>query len=50
MDNEYKIWIAEVKQKMRSAQVKAAIAVNSALIEFLGLSHIFDQKQNVLCL
>jgi len=33
-DNEYKQWIVEVKQKIRSTQIKAAIAVNTALIEF----------------
>jgi len=33
-NNEYKEWIVEVKQKIRSTQIKAAIAVNSALIEF----------------
>lgn len=27
---EYKNWIAEVKAKVRSSQIKAAIAVNTA--------------------
>jgi len=31
-NDEYKQWITEVKQKIRSTQIKAAIAVNSALI------------------
>lgn len=31
---EYKNWLNELKSKIRSAQVKAAIAVNSALIGF----------------
>lgn len=33
-DNNYKIWLTEIKHKVRSSQLKAAIAVNSALIEF----------------
>ncbi|MDZ7936185.1 MAG: DUF1016 N-terminal domain-containing protein [Emticicia sp.] len=31
---EYKIWLTEIKSKIRSAQLKAAVSVNSALIEF----------------
>lgn len=31
---EYRSWIAEVKAKVRSSQIKAAIAVNSELIRF----------------
>ncbi|WP_257667276.1 PDDEXK nuclease domain-containing protein [Parapedobacter tibetensis] len=31
---EYKTWIAEVKTKVRSSQIKAALAVNSELIGF----------------
>ena len=34
IEPEYKNWISEVKQKVRSSQIKAAIAVNSALIIF----------------
>lgn len=33
-NKDYKDWIIEVKQKIRSSQNKAAIAVNTALIEF----------------
>jgi predicted nuclease of restriction endonuclease-like (RecB) superfamily len=33
-DPEYKTWLIELKAKIRSVQLKAAIAVNSALIEF----------------
>ncbi|GHB68905.1 PDDEXK nuclease domain-containing protein [Persicitalea jodogahamensis] len=33
-DPEYKSWLIELKAKIRSVQLKAAIAVNSALIEF----------------
>jgi len=35
-DAEYKNWISELKSKIRSTQIKAAIAVNSALIGFIG--------------
>lgn len=34
LDNEYKNWISELKLKVRSAQIKAAIAVNKELILF----------------
>lgn len=34
IETEYKNWISEVKSKVRSSQIKAAIAVNSALIIF----------------
>jgi hypothetical protein len=32
---EYKIWLTELKSKIRSSQIKAAMAVNAALIRFL---------------
>ncbi len=34
LDNDYKNWINELKLKVRSAQIKAAIAVNQELILF----------------
>lgn len=34
LDNEYKNWLSELKLKIRSAQMKAAIAVNQELILF----------------
>lgn len=34
LDKEYKDWLIELKSKIRSSQIKAAIAVNTALIEF----------------
>lgn len=34
LDVEYKSWLIHLKSRIRSAQAKAAIAVNSALIEF----------------
>ena len=30
----YAVWIAELKRRYRATQIKAAVAVNSALIEF----------------
>ena len=34
LDADYKNWISEVKLKVRSSQIKASMAVNSALIIF----------------
>lgn len=34
ISNDYKIWLTELKHKVRTSQLKAAIAVNSALIDF----------------
>ena len=45
---EYKNWLLELKQKFRQAQLKAAVRVNSALLEFyweLGAS-IVEQPKN----
>ncbi len=33
-DKQYKQWLVDIKQRIRQAQLKAATAVNSALIEF----------------
>ena len=33
MESEYKIWLIELTSKIRSAQIKAALAVNSSLIQ-----------------
>ena len=32
LDNEYKVWIKSLKDKIRSAQLKAAISVNAEMI------------------
>ncbi len=47
IDNfEYKNWLTELKSKIRSVQVKAAVAVNSALIEFYWeLGKMISEKQ-----
>ena len=47
-DNEYKKWIVEVKQKIRSSQIKAAVAVNTALIEFYwDLGKMLSEKEMI---
>ena len=45
---EYKNWLIELKSKIRSTQIKAAIAVNSALIHFYWeLGKMISEKENV---
>lgn len=45
-DADYKIWISELKLKIRSTQIKASIAVNSVLIEFYwDLGKMITEKQ-----
>jgi len=45
LDNEYKNWISELKLKVRSAQIKAAIAVNKELILFYwDLGNMLSEK------
>ena len=44
---EYKIWINELKQRFRQAQIKAAVKVNTLLLEFyweLGADIVARQK------
>ena len=44
-DIEYRAWIAELKKRYRSTQIKAAISVNAALLEFYwGLGHDISEK------
>ncbi|WP_448528038.1 PDDEXK nuclease domain-containing protein [Raineya sp.] len=46
--DEYKLWINELKAKIRSTQIKAAIAVNSVLIEFYWeIGKAISEKENV---
>ncbi|MEB2777860.1 DUF1016 N-terminal domain-containing protein [Algoriphagus sp. D3-2-R+10] len=43
---EYKQWLIELKGKIRSSQLKAAVAVNSALIQFYWeLGKAISEKQ-----
>lgn len=45
-DKEYKAWIIEIKSKIRSAQLKAALAVSATLIEFYwDLGKMIAEKQ-----
>lgn len=47
--SEYKNWIKELKQKLRRSQVKAAVKVNSVLLEFywdLGVDIVEKQKRS----
>ncbi|WPR71982.1 PDDEXK nuclease domain-containing protein [Flavobacterium sp. NG2] len=45
---EYSNWIVELKSKVRSSQIKAALAVNSALIHFYWeLGNMIAEKENV---
>ncbi len=47
-DTEYKNWLSGLKTKIRLSQLKAAIAVNSALIEFYwDLGKMIAEKENV---
>ena len=44
---EYKVWLKDLKQKVRQAQLKAAVKVNSSLLEFyweLGADIVERQK------
>ena len=46
IDNAYKDWLIELKQKVRTAQLKAAIAVNTELILlYWELGKMITEKQ-----
>ena len=48
LDKAYKDWLIDLKSKIRSAQAKAAIAVNTALIEFYWeLGKMIAEKESV---
>jgi predicted nuclease of restriction endonuclease-like (RecB) superfamily len=47
LDREYKIWLKDLKLRVRKAQLKAAVQVNTALLEFywaLGTDIVERQK------
>ncbi|TAH03232.1 MAG: DUF1016 domain-containing protein [Sphingobacteriales bacterium] len=47
LTSEYKNWLVELKSKIRSTQIKAAIAVNSELINFYWeLGKMIAEKEN----
>lgn len=46
-DEDYKLWLANLKSRLREAQLKAAVTVNTALLEFywqLGADIVEKQK------
>lgn len=48
LNAEYKDWIIDLKAKIRSVQLKAAVAVNSALIQFYWeLGKSISEKQTI---
>jgi predicted nuclease of restriction endonuclease-like (RecB) superfamily len=49
-DSQYREWVKELKQKVRLSQLKAAVAVNTALLEFyweLGTEIVERQKTSI---
>lgn len=49
-DSQYREWVKELKQKVRLSQLKAAVAVNTALLEFyweLGTENVERQKTSI---
>ena len=48
MEKEYKSWIQEIKHKIRSAQLKSAIAVNYQLVVlYWELGKMISEKENI---
>lgn len=48
-NSEYKVWIVDLKSRLRAVQLKAAVSVNSALLEFyweLGADIVEKQKNS----
>ena len=46
-DGEYTVWLADIKARLRQSQLKAAVSVNTALLEFywqLGSEIVEKQK------
>lgn len=47
-NNNYKLWLTDIKSKIRSSQIKAALAVNAALIHFYWeLGKMISEKENI---
>ena len=47
-NNDYKLWLTDIKSKIRSSQIKAALAVNAELIIFYWeLGKLISQKENI---
>ena len=50
VDKQYRQWLTEIKQRILSTQLKAATAVNTALLEFywnLGADIVQKQEQTI---
>jgi len=48
VNDDYKIWFSELKTKIRSVQIKAALAANAELIRFyFDLGKSICEKENV---
>ena len=46
-DKEYKVWLADIKERVRSAQIKAALSVNTELLKLywsIGADIVIKQK------
>lgn len=47
-NNDYTIWLTDIKSKIRSSQIKAALAVNAELIHFYReLGKMISEKENI---
>ncbi len=47
-DNDYKIWLADIKSRIRNVQIKAALKVNAELLKFyweLGADIVVRQEK-----
>jgi len=48
IDNDYKIWLADIKSRLRNVQIKAALKVNAVLLNFyweLGADIVAKQEK-----
>ena len=48
-DKEYRIWLADIKARVRTAQIKAAVKVNTELLNLywgLGMDIVEKQKMS----
>ncbi|MBI2915882.1 MAG: DUF1016 domain-containing protein, partial [Elusimicrobia bacterium] len=48
-DKQYKVWLADIKARVRSAQIKAALSVNTELLRLywnIGADVIAKQKES----
>ena len=47
-DNDYKVWLADIKSRIRNVQIKAALKVNTELLSFyweLGADIVARQEE-----